>query len=201
VRLNIYPDGGISRLRLSGKPEPAQPKSEIPASARDISWLNELPEEELRKSFLDCCGSQAWVEQMLAQRPFAGIEKLLDSADRLWSALEEEDWLEAFRHHPPIGAKKASAKQSRKAKGWSSGEQSRAQSASPETLAQLAAANQEYFAKFGNVFLICASGKSAEEILETLRARLPNDAPTETRIAAEEQRKITRLRLEKLFSS
>ena len=127
------------------------------------------------------------------------IENLLESADRIWSALAEADWLEAFRHHPPIGGKKAAPKQSRKAKNWSSGEQARAQSASAETLAQLAEANAEYSAKFGNVFLICATGKSAQEILENLRARLPNDSQTETRIAAEEQRKITRLRLEKLF--
>ena len=203
VRLNIYPDGGVSRLRLFGEPSAAETKTEIQTSAstKDISWLNSLSEEELRKSFLDCCGSQAWVEQMLAAKPFAGIENLLESADRIWSALEEADWLEAFRHHPAIGSKKAAPKQSRKAKNWSSGEQARAQSASAEILAQLAEANQEYFAKFGNVFLICATGKSAEEILENLRARLPNDAQTETRIAAEEQRKITRLRLEKLFSS
>jgi allantoicase len=201
VRLNIYPDGGVSRLRLFGEPSLAEAKIDNPASNKDISWLNSLPEEELRKSLLDCCGSQAWVEQMLAVKPFAGIENLLESADRIWSALAETDWREAFRHHPPIGSKKAAAKQSRKAKNLSSGEQARAQSASAETLAQLAEANQEYFAKFGNVFLICATGKSAEEILENLRARLPNDAETETRIAAEEQGKITRLRLEKLFSA
>lgn len=201
VRFNIYPDGGISRLRLFGEPSLAEAKIDNPASNKDISWLNALSEEELRKSFLDCCGSQTWVEQMLAAKPFAGIENLLESADRVWSALAEADWLEAFHHHPPIGGKKAAGRQSRKAKNWSSGEQARAQAASPETLAQLAEANQEYFAKFGNVFLICASGKSAEEILENLRARLTNDAQTETRIAAEEQRKIIRLRLEKLFSA
>jgi OHCU decarboxylase len=184
----------VSRLRLFGEPMPEN-------ASKEISWLNGLSEEELRKSFLDCCGSQAWVEQMLAAKPFAGIENLLESADRVWSALAETDWLEAFRHHPPIGSKKTAGRQSRKAKNWSSGEQARAQAASPETLAQLAEANQEYFAKFGNVFLICATGKSAEEILESLRTRLTNDAQTETRIAAEEQRKIIRLRLEKLFSA
>ena len=135
VRFNIYPDGGISRLRLFGEPSLAEAKIDNPASNKDISWLNALSEEELRKSFLDCCGSQTWVEQMLAAKPFAGIENLLESADRVWSALAEADWLEAFHHHPPIGGKKAAGKQSRKAKNWSSGEQARAQAASPETLA------------------------------------------------------------------
>jgi allantoicase len=203
VRLNIYPDGGVGRLRLFGEPSPAETHTEIETSSltKDISWLNALSEEELRKFFLDCCGSQAWVEQMLAERPFAGIENLLEAADRVWSALAETDWIEAFRHHPPIGGKKAAAKSSGKAKKWSAGEQALAQSAPAEILAQLAEANQEYFAKFGNVFLVCATEKSADEILENLRARLPNDPETETRIAAEEQRKITRLRLEKLLSA
>jgi OHCU decarboxylase len=137
---------------------------------------------------------------MLALRPFADANDLLESADRIWGALGPKDWIEAFRHHPPIGGNKATKKQSEAARGWSSGEQSRAQTASDETRAQLAEANQAYQAKFGNVFLICATGKSAEEILEQARARLANDAGTERCIAAEEQRKITRLRLEKLLA-
>ena len=194
VRLNIYPDGGVSRLRLFGEPEPKAP-------AKEISSLNDLPDQEARKALLDCCGSSAWADQMMRLRPFAGFEQLLESADRVWMGLEEKDWMEAFRHHPPIGSKKAAAKQSRKAQRWSSGEQSHAQSASEETLAELAEANRAYRAKFGTVFLICATGKSAGEILASLRARLANDWNQEARIAAEEQRRITRLRLEKLFSS
>jgi allantoicase len=194
VRFNIYPDGGVSRLRLFGTPQ-------LEVEGKGIQSLNSLAELEAHKSLLDCCGSKAWVAQMLAKRPFANANELLETADRVWSALSESDRLEAFRHHPPIGGKKAASKQSRKAKGWSSGEQARAQSAPPEILEQLAAANREYHEKFGNVFLICASGKSAGEILESLRTRLSNDAPTETRIAAEEQRKITRIRLEKLVAS
>ena len=125
----------------------------------------------------------------------------MEAADRVWSALDQEDWLEAFRHHPPIGGKTAEKKQSGTAHRWSAGEQSHAQSASEGTRAQLAEANQAYYAKFGNVFLICATGKTAEEILENLRLRLANDPETERHIAAEEQRKITRLRLEKLLAS
>ena len=194
VRLNIYPDGGVSRLRLFGRPAP-QPL------AAEIGSLNRLAGPRARKALLDCCGSSAWVDRLLSLRPFAGVEQLLDCADRVWSQLDEKDQMEAFRHHPPIGGKKAGATQSRKAQRWSAAEQSQAQSASSETLDGLAEANRAYFEKFGTVFLICASGRSAEEILGSLRARLANDSATEARIAAEEQRKITRLRLMKLVSS
>lgn len=193
VRFNIYPDGGVSRLRLLGQPERR-------ASPRGIALLNELSHKEARKSFLDCCGSKKWTDQMLALRPFTSKDDLLDAADRIWAALSAEDWLEAFCHHPPIGGNKAAKKQSGTARQWSSGEQSRAQQASEETLVQLAEANQEYHARFGTVFLICAMGKTAEEILANARTRLANDPGTERRIAAEEQRKITRLRLEKLLA-
>jgi allantoicase len=193
VRFNVYPDGGVSRLRLFGQPEP-QPRP------KGIALLNELSEAEARKAFLDCCGATKWASEMLALRPFSDASHLLESADRIWAALGPEDWLEAFRHHPAIGGNKAEKKQSKAARSWSSGEQSRAQMASFETRAQLTEANRAYHAKFGNVFLICASGKSAEEILEQARARLSNDPDTERRIAAEEQRKITRLRLEKLLA-
>jgi allantoicase len=194
VRFNIYPDGGVSRLRLFGQ-------AEHPATFQGTMLLNQLPEQEARKVFLDCCGSARWANEMLAQRPFGSAEDLLEAADRICAALAPEDWLEAFGHHPPIGGDKAAKKQSGTARRWSKGEQSRAQQASQETRAQLAAANRAYHAKFGTVFLICATGKTAEEILESARARLSNDSDTERRITAEEQRKITRLRLEKFLAS
>lgn len=194
VRFNIYPDGGVSRLRLFGQAEPQN-------RSKGIAWLNDLSEVDARKAFLDCCGSVKWGDQMLSLRPFAGVEELLNAADRVWSVLYPKDWLEAFRHHPPIGGKKVGRKQSGTARRWSAGEQSRTQMASEETRAQLAGANQAYHAKFGTVFLICATGKTADEILACLRVRLSNDSETERQIAAEEQRKITRLRLEKLLSS
>jgi allantoicase len=194
VRFNIYPDGGVSRLRLFGQWE-QQP------CATGIARLNELPEAAARQAFLDCCGSSKWAREMLALRPFASADDLLEASDRIWTALAPDDWLEAFRHHPPIGGKKAAQKQSGKARNWSTGEQARAQQAPEETRAQMAEANRAYHAKFGVVFLICATGKTAEEILESARVRLSNDPDTERRIAAEEQRKITRLRLEKLLAS
>jgi allantoicase len=195
VRFNIYPDGGVSRLRLFGR------ASRTGRSARGIEQFNRALPAQARAMLLDCCGSQAWVEQMLKHRPFVDAACLLDSADRVWARLDRRDWLEAFRHHPAIGAKRGKKVQSATARHWSKGEQSVAQKAGPATLAALAEANEQYRARFGHVFLICAAGKTSKEILTNLRQRLPNDPETELRIAAEEQRKIARLRLEKLFTS
>jgi allantoicase len=195
VRFQIYPDGGVSRLRLYGRPEES-------ASSREVlDEINRLPEKKVVDTFLDCCGSREWATRMAKGRPFASSADLLAKSDSVWAALTPEDWLEAFHHHPPIGAKRAKAKQTSKAVRWSAKEQSTAQKASPGTLALLTAANRTYSEKFGYVFLICATGKRSDEILQALRKRLPNDSETELRIAAEQQQKITRLRLEKLVAS
>jgi allantoicase len=195
VRFNIYPDGGVSRLRIFGQPLGPQDR------ATGIERFNRLSKLEARKVLLDCCGSQRWSGQMLRQMPFTDLATMLQAADTAFDALAPEDWLEAFRHHPAIGEKRANKRQSTTSRRWSAGEQSVAQKAAPGVLAALAAANQEYFSKFGDVFLICATGKSSEEILSNLQGRLANDPETELRIASEEQRKITRLRLEKLLAS
>ena len=195
VRFNIYPDGGVARLRLFGVPESSSD------DADGLERFNGLPSGRAKKLLLDCCGAEAWAKRLLAQRPFPNVEHLLQAADQAGAELRQEDWLEAFRHHPPIGAKKAEKRQSNTARKWSSGEQSVAQKASSETLRRLAAGNREYEAAFGYVFLICATGKTSEEILASLQQRLQNDRETELRIAAEEQRKITRIRLEKLLGS
>ncbi len=194
VRFNIYPDGGVSRLRLFGRASGAA------RSARGIEQLNRALPPQARAMLLDCCGSQAWVEQMLKHRPFLDAAYLVDSADRIWARLDRQAWREAFRHHPAIGAKRGKKVQSATARRWSKGEQAVAQKAERATLSALAEANKQYRARFGHVFLICATGKTSNEILESLRQRLPNDPETELSIAAEEQRKITRLRLEKLFT-
>lgn len=195
VRFQIYPDGGVSRLRLFGVPETSsKPKN-------SLERLNRLAQKAAQKAFLDCCGSCKWAERMAASRPFETAADLFAKGDQIWLELAEEDWREAFGHHPPIGGKRPVLKQSSKAGQWSTKEQSTAQSAAPETLAQLAAANRDYSEKFGHVFLICATGKTSEEILAALRQRMPNDPATELRIAVDEQRKITRLRLEKLLAS
>jgi len=195
VRFNIYPDGGVSRLRIFGRAE--GPGGQLEGLER----FNQLPVAQARKALFDYCGSKQWVEQMIAQRPFPSCGNVLETSDRIWAALGRREWLAAFRHHPAIGGTRAKGKQSKAAQRWSAREQSAVQKASPETLAALAAGNRAYHVKFGHVFLICATGKSSEEILKNLQERLPSDPEAELRNAAEEQRKITRLRLEKLLES
>lgn len=136
---------------------------------------------------------------MTKARPFASAPGLFEKADSLWWSLSAEDWLEAFRSHPKIGEKKAAAAQSEQAQQWSAQEQSGVQTSEANTLTALAEGNREYERRFGFIFIICATGKSSEEILATLDQRLHNERDPETRIAAEEQQKITRLRLEKLL--
>ena len=195
VRFQIFPDGGVSRLRVLGR-------AHLPADrTKSLEWFNRLPRQGALRALLDCCGSRKWAQQMATHRPFTSEAELIEAANKTWSVLAREDWLEAFLHHPPIGEKRAKVKQSATASRWSAKEQSASQQAAPEVLEKLAAQNRAYAEKFGYVFLICATGKSIEEILNSLRQRLPNDPDTELRIAAEEQRKITRLRLEKLLES
>ncbi len=193
VRFQIYPDGGVSRLRLFGRAEIAADR------AKSLKRFNGLPRQRAIRALLDCCGSKKWAAQMAEHRPFGNESELLEAADKLWLSLEREDWLEAFGHHPQIGETRAKAKQSATARRWSAGEQSAAQAAASEMLAALAEGNRDYAWKFGYIFLICATGKNSEEILKTLRQRMCNNPELELRVAAEEQRKITRLRLEKLL--
>jgi 2-oxo-4-hydroxy-4-carboxy-5-ureidoimidazoline decarboxylase len=142
---------------------------------------------------------------MAAGRPFPDRAALLDAADRHWRALGAEAWLEAFRGHPRIGERDAAPRDAAPPAGdrgarWSEQEQAGARRADPAVLAALADANRDYEARFGHIFLICATGRSAGEMLAALRARLENPPDVELRTAAEEQRKITRLRLEKMLS-
>ena len=167
---------------------------------RRIDHFNQLSDTLARNALHDCCGAKKWTERMLARRPFLSADQLFESAGQVWGELGGEDWLEAFHHHPAIGAKRASEKLSGQARRWAAREQSVAQKAAPETLALLAAANEAYRTVFGYVFLICATGKTTEQPW-SLQKRLLNGPETELRIAAEEQRKITRLRLEKLLAS
>ena len=138
---------------------------------------------------------------MTEDRPFASLEELLTKADGVWRSLSAEDWLEAFRAHPKIGEQKAAAAQSEQAQSWSSQEQSGIERAAAETRAALAAGNRKYEERFGFIFIVCATGKSSDEMLAILQDRLKNDPEAELPLAAEEQRKITRLRLEKLLAS
>jgi allantoicase len=195
IRFNIYPDGGVARLRIFGRAE--RPEDRL----KGIQRFNQLSRGQARQALLDCCGSAKWAQQIVAQRPFASEAHIYEAADKVWAQLGRKDWLEAFRRHPAIGTAKAKEKQSKLARQWSAEEQGAAQRSSAETLAVLSAANDAYHAAFGYLFLICAMGKTSEEILQNLQQRLSNEPEVELRVAAEEQRKITRLRLEKLLQS
>lgn len=145
-----------------------------------------------------CCGSTRWVAGMLARRPFGSGGALSESALEVWSALGRDDYLEAFAEHPPIGEASVLSARLAATAGWSSREQSGVNAAAQATLAALAAGNRAYRERFGYTFIVCATGKSADEMLALLLSRLDNDADTELFTAAAEQAKITLLRLEKL---
>jgi 2-oxo-4-hydroxy-4-carboxy-5-ureidoimidazoline decarboxylase len=138
---------------------------------------------------------------MIAARPFVDCERLLAAAEAAWNGLGPDDWREAFAHHPKIGERAGQSTRFAETHPWAEGEQAGALQAADETLDALARENQVYENRFGHVFIVCATGKSALEMLNLLRGRLHNDADTELRIAAGEQAKITRLRLLKLVAS
>ena len=170
-----------------------------------IARLNALSSEESQAELLKCCGSTNWARRMAQQRPFPtggdAMRRLLDSADRVWWDLGREDWLEAFTRHPRIGEKAAAKDASAETRRWSEEEQSGTRSAREQVLAALAKANRAYEQRFGYVFIVCATGKSSEEMLALLQQRLQNDPAAELRMAAEEQRRITHLRLQKLLQA
>ena len=172
----------------------------IDSMNQSLGHLNEISTAEAETEFLKCCGSRRWAREMTAARPFSDVAELLSKADNFWWSLSESDWLEAFRAHPKIGEKKAAAAQSAQAAGWSAQEQAGVAHASAATTNELARRNREYEDRFGFIFIVCATGKSSEEMLAMLNARMTNDPETELRTAAEEQRKITHLRLEKLLN-
>ena len=161
--------------------------------------LNGLPASEARSELLRCCASRRWAERMAAGRPYRDAGQLLAFAEDCWRGLPETDLLEAFAGHPRIGDKEALRSRFASTRDWASGEQAGAAGASEAALEALAAANRDYERRFGFIFVVCASGKSAAEMLGLLKARLENARDAELRVASEEQSKITRLRLEKLI--
>ncbi len=185
-----------------------------------LADLNALGDQAAVDAFLRCCGSSRWARQMSAARPFADAAAMAEAADRIGSTLEAEDWLEAFAAHPKIGAGRAGeagragaaggagkagragrAGEAGRAGGesWSEQEQASVARAGDATLRRLADANRDYEARFGYIFIVCATGKTADEMLALLKDRLRHDACDELAIAAQEQRKITRIRLAKLL--
>ncbi|MEO7651144.1 MAG: 2-oxo-4-hydroxy-4-carboxy-5-ureidoimidazoline decarboxylase, partial [Bryobacteraceae bacterium] len=168
VRFNIFPDGGVSRLRIRGM-----------VSAPNLS----------AKDLLSCCASRRWAMGMAALQPFADAGHVLRAADGITLELEREDWLEAFGAHPRIGQATAD----RRAREEQSGTMGMAATVAD----RLDAVNSAYEERFGYIYIVCAPGKSAEQMLAFAESRLENDPDTELRIAAEEQRRITRLRLQR----
>lgn len=173
--------------------------SEARPSAGVLAWLNALPAHEARAVLERCCGAARWVEGMEKLRPFASTSELLERAETVWRGLEAPDFLEAFAHHPEIGQNLDELRRKFAATAQLAlGEQAGAVGASEATLEALRSQNRAYRERFGYSFIVCATGKTASEMLGLLEGRLHNAPEAELGIAAAEQAKITRLRLEKL---
>lgn len=168
----------------------------VEASIADM--LNALPHESVLQTLQSCCASTRWCEELEETRPFFNDDDVLNKSAQIFSRLEESDWLEAFEGHPQIGNVETLRAKYANTKSIASGEQSGVQSASEDMLKRLASANEEYLKKFGFIFIVCATGKSAKEMLDLLLQRLPRTREQELITAGEEQAKITALRLKKL---
>jgi 2-oxo-4-hydroxy-4-carboxy-5-ureidoimidazoline decarboxylase len=162
-----------------------------------LARWNDLPAEEAAREILACCGSNAWAAGMASRRPMSEELALLAASDEIWRGLDKADWLEAFRSHPRIGETRAENTLAAQSSAWSEQEQKKAATADEAIKKALKWGNREYEQKFGRIFIVCATGKSASEILEILRRRLHNDEATELQQAAEEQRQIMHIRLKK----
>jgi OHCU decarboxylase len=160
-----------------------------------LDWFNGLPRDEANSHLLACCGSRSWATTVAARRPYADLPALMNTADSVWAGLSTSDWLEAFAAHPRVGESGGHSPDS------SRREQSQVMAARDETLAALTEENRQYEARFGHLFLISAAGRTADDVLAALRLRMNNVQATELKVAAEEQRKITRLRLERMLNA
>jgi len=156
--------------------------------------LNSLPRYRAEGELIKCCGSTTWARTMAGRRPFVNFDRLLKAASEVWNRLDRADWMEAFQAHPQIGERKEIVHV------WAAREQSGMERAGIAVTSALEEGNREYLAKFGYIFIVCATGKSANEMLSILQSRLLNPPEEELRIAVEEQNKITCLRLEKLLT-
>jgi len=170
------------------------------SGAHAVARLNALPAEEARAELLRCCGASRWADAMVHARPFRDAAHVLAEGERLWATTGPEDWHEAFRHHPRIGDISRLRERFASTASWSSQEQGGVAGAEEAVLQGLAEGNRAYEERFGFIFLVCATGKSAAEMLALLRERMKNEPGHELRVAAAEQGKILRLRLEKLLA-
>jgi OHCU decarboxylase len=166
--------------------------------ARGYAWLDSLDDYAAHRALLRCCGSWRWADAMLARRPFGSADALRMAAREVWSELDRDDYLEAFASHPPIGGGAEANAALASTRAWSAEEQSGAAGAAADVAQALRDANRVYRERFGFLFIVCATGKSAEQMLAALQVRLRNEPEVELLIAAAEQAKITELRLEKV---
>lgn len=162
--------------------------------------INTLTKDALKAELFKCCGSTNWVDKMLAFFPMDDLVEMLEDAEEQWYACTEADWREAFTHHPKIGGVDMLAKKFASTAEWAAGEQAAVSAAPGRVLTELSAANKAYENKFGYIFIVCATGKTAEEMLILLQERLSNTPEEEIKIAMDEQNNITLLRLQKLIS-
>ena len=190
VRLSIFPDGGVSRLRLFGM---------IEKGVMTVEELNASTPSVFRENMVKCCGSIVWVDKMLAARPFQNLDDVFEMAKTKWSECKKADWMAAFLHHPRIGDVASLKEKFANTATWASGEQGRVKEASDAVLTELKQLNDAYFDKFGFIFIVFATGKSADEMLAILKERIENDSVDELVNAMREQEKITTIRLEKLL--
>jgi 2-oxo-4-hydroxy-4-carboxy-5-ureidoimidazoline decarboxylase len=166
----------------------------------NIQLLNAQSSAQLFIDLEKCCGSSEWIKKVIDARPFIHRENLFQISDDIWAKLNEDDYLEAFTHHPQIGDIESMKKKFTSTANWAENEQKGSNQASIEVLSALKIANQKYLVKFGFIFIVCATGKTAQQMLDLLNQRMPNDRESEIQIAALEQNKITHLRIEKLFN-
>lgn len=166
-----------------------------------MTRLNALSVEEATAVLKACCGANRWVRGMLGQRPFKDADEVFETSERVFSQFGREDWLAAFRRHPRIGERRAADAPGGQSEAWSAKEQAGVDAADESVRANLVEANLLYERRYGHLFIVCASGKSAAEMLALLEARLASDPAMELRVAAFEQRTITRLRLERTLET
>jgi 2-oxo-4-hydroxy-4-carboxy-5-ureidoimidazoline decarboxylase len=167
--------------------------------ASNVTPINSMPLDELRDAFFRCSGSNVWTESMLGAKPFQDHSTLFANSNSSWQTLTKSDWFEAFKIHPRIGDIESLRKKFASTAAWASNEQAGASHAPEKVLKELHEGNDDYEKRFGYIFIVCATGKSAAEMLKILKERLHNDPDTEFAIACEEQKKITDLRLDKLL--
>ena len=162
-----------------------------------IDTWNAMPAEEAAEAVLPCCGSHAWASGLASRRPLTTLPELLAASDAAWWSLTEVDWMEAFDSHPRIGEQHAVKHATEASLAWSAGEQQTSELSDAEAKAKLAEGNREYEAKFGRIFIVCATGKTTQEMLAILARRMHNTPEAELHEAAEQQREITHIRLRK----